>query len=159
MMKSAVFFTTMVMLSGCVALPANYQLAQQPSLDEFPDHEVVYVLNGKVDDLLQDIRELLSKQMLPSTVAIESPKTFILTTYIEEPKELKVQRVRRTAFRFALTEGVPSEKKNCSVVSVVSITKSRGMREEIWSIQSADLNFKSAQLPELKSFFEKRACK
>lgn len=151
-------FAAAIMLTGCAGVTVKLN-AQLPSIDEFPEQEVSFRINGNTDNVLRDIEDFLWQKGLPSIVTVRAPKTFIVTTYIQEPEEANARRVRRTAFRLALTAANPNDKTNCSTVSVVSITKSRGIREEVWSIQDTDMNFTSSKWPELKNLLEERACK
>lgn len=149
-------FVVVLALSGCAGDSMN---VRPPSVDDFPEQELPFRFAGDNDVALKEIQTFLWDRGLPSIVTVRASKTFVVTTYIEEPQKSDDRRLRRTAFRLGLTPGAPSALASCTTISVVSLTKSRGVREEIWSTQDADTTFVSSAWPELKALLEKKACK
>ena len=149
-------FVMALVLSGCASVARNVSL---PSVDDFPEQELPFRFDGDNNAALKEIHDFLWGRGLPSIVTVREPKTFVVTTYIEEPKKPDDRRLRRTAFRMGLTSSTPSALASCTTISVVSLTKSRGIREEIWSTQDADTTFVSSAWPELKALLDKKACK
>jgi hypothetical protein len=151
---SLVFF----MLSGC-AISSTSNRGAPPAIDDFPSEEISFRVVGDNNTVLREIQDHLAVRGLPSIETVRVPKTFIVTTYIEEPSTKQDRRVRRTAFRFGLAKISDIAAPVCTSVSVVTLTKSRGMREELWSVQDQDVTYVSSAWPDLRNLFEKRACK
>lgn len=143
-------------LSGCERLAVNVIL---PGIDEFPQQELPFRAAGDNDVVLRKIQDYLVSRGLPSVVTVRAPKTFVVTTYIQEPRKPEDRRLRRTAFRLALSQTKASTDVPCTSVAVVSLTKSRGIREEVWLVQDADTTYVSSGWPDLKALLEKEACK
>ena len=143
-------------LSGCVGLAVN---VAPPNIDEFSQLELPFRVAGANDAVLREIQDYLASHRLPSIVTIRAPKTFVVTTYIQEPLKAEDRRIRRTAFRLALSSVSPTGSPLCTSVAVVALTKSRGIREEVWSVQDLDTTFESSAWPELKAALQKRPCK
>lgn len=143
-------------LFGCGGLAVN---VAPPGVDEFPQQELPFRVAGDNDTVLRGIQDYLVSQGLPSIVTVRAPRTFVVTTYIEEPRMPADRRVRRSAFRLGLSQTGANSASPCTSVAVVSLTKSRGIHEELWSIQESDTTFVSSAWPELKALLEKRMCK
>lgn len=143
------------LLSGCANMALD---SAPPGVDEFPQQELSFRVAGDNDTVLRKIQDYLADRSLPSIVTVRSPKTFVVTTYIEEPRNPGDRRIRRTAYRLALSPS-QEEESSCMSVSVVALTKSRGIHEEVWSVQEGDESFVSSAWPDLKKALEKEVCK
>jgi hypothetical protein len=140
-------------LASCAGVSAP------PGIDEFPDQEISFRVAGNNDAVLRDLQDYLANRGLPSSVTLRTPKIFIITTYIEEPGLEQDRRTRRTAFRFGLSSASGSLEPACTSVSTVSLTKSRGKREELWSVQDQDVTYVSSAWPDIRELFKGKACK
>ena len=143
-------------LSGCAGIPIN---VAPPGIEEFPQGELPFRVVGDNEMVLQRIQDYLVSRGLPSVVTVRGRKTFVVTTYVEEPRRPEDRRLRRTAFRLALSQSWESSSALCTSVAVVSLTQSRGIREEAWSVQDTDTTFVSSIWPEMKALLEKKVCK
>ncbi len=148
------FYLLPVLVAGCVGLSVSD--LEPPRIEEFPNREVTYLITGTQESVRDQIVDLLSKRTLFSRVWIEALQTYVITAYIDEPKTPGARRVRKTAYRFAVSP--TSQTKVCAQLSVTWLIKSRGVREELWSIQEADVNYVPASWSEIKTLLEKQRC-
>lgn len=158
-MKMLILLSLAWILSGCSLNGIREHQFSAPDIDDFPPHELPFRVHGDHDYALRDIQDYLSSRGLPSVVTIRAPKTYVVTTYIIEPRQTDDRRIRMTAFRLALSEMTGSYPAPCTSVAISSLTKSRGIREEVWSVQESDATYISSAWPELKTQLEMRACK
>ena len=156
-MRVIIIFGIACVLFGCA--PMGMISASAPNVDEFPTQELPFRVAGDKEAVLMEIQDYLVIRGLPSEVTIRAPKIFIVTTYIIEPHRVEDRRIRMTAFRFTLTKIQTNNTSPCTSVAVVSITKSRGIHEEIWSIQDSDTKYVSSAYPEIRDLLIKKGCK
>ena len=140
-------------LASCTGVSAP------PGIDEFPDQEISFRVAGNNDSVLRSLQDYLANRGLPSSVTQRTPKIFVITAYIDEPSLEQDRRIRRTAFRFGLSSDSGSLESACTSVSAVWLTKSRGKREELWSVQDQDVTYASSAWPDIRELFKRRVCK
>ncbi len=143
-------------LFGCAGISRS---VAPPDVDAFPQEELSFQIAGDDGKVLRDIQDYLANRGWPAVVTVRAPKTFIVTTYVREPNKSSERRFRRTAFRLGLSQIRRTGTSPCTSVAVVSLTMSRGIHEELWSVQESDATFVSSAWPELKSLLEKEACR
>jgi hypothetical protein len=144
-------------LAGCEA-SMPHAVSNAPEVDEFPEEELPFRVGSTQETTVRAIQDHLVQRGLPSVVTLRAPKTFIVTTYFQEPKNEADRRVRRTAIRLAVAPLQPTGSSACTSVAVVTLTKSRGIHEELWSRQESDTAFTSNAWPEIKALLSKRLC-
>ena len=143
-----------LLVSGCASLSVSD--LEPPRVEEFPNREVAYRVAGTQDSVRDQLVQLLSKRTLFHRVEIRAPQTHVVTAYISEPDTHGARRVRKTAYRFSV--GPTSPPTACAPLSVTWLVKSRGIREELWSIQEADVSHVPASWNEIKTLFENQRC-
>lgn len=150
-----------ILIGGLLALilASCTMVSAPPGTDDFPDQEISFRVAGSDDAVLRYLQDYLANRNLPSSVTLRNPKIFVITTYIEESSLIQDRRIRRTAFRFGLTSMSGGAESACTFVSVTSLTKSRGKREELWSVQDGDLTYVSSDWRDISRLFKERACK
>ena len=153
------FTLTIASIFGGCAISPNPGGVTPPSVDDFPQQELSFRVRGDANKALQDVQDYLAVRGLPSTATVRSLKIFVVTTYLQEPTKPGDLRLRRTSFRVALTPIGPIDGKACTALSVVSLTKSRGVKEEVWSVQDSDITFASTAWPDLRKQIDSRSCK
>jgi hypothetical protein len=154
-MRAIIGLVLVSVLSGCATgIAFNYA---PPGVDEFPPQELPFRVAGDNDAVLRRIQDYIVSRGLPSVVTVRAPKTYVVTTYVEEPRKPEDRRFRRTAFRFALSPIQAAAP--CTSAAVVALTKSRGVREEIWAVQDSDTTYISSVWPDIKAFLEKEPCR
>jgi hypothetical protein len=144
-----------LILSGCETL--NGLDIGPPRLEDFPKAELSFRLQGPQNAVRQYMVEYLSNRSLPYVVEIRTPETYVITAWVEEPQGTLSRRVQKTAYRLGL--GSQTERVPCLPVSVVWLTKSRGVREETWSIQAADTKSPPPSWEQIKKMLTERRCK
>ncbi len=142
-------------LSGCFGAARNIP---GPPADQFAGQELKYSLAGTDEAALGSIQKYLARQDLPSELRPGPPRTYLVTSYIEEPSTTGARRVRRSAYRFGTGATAQAASGGCTDVVVASLTISRGIHEEAWSPQPADQSFESTAWPGLKEFLQRSAC-
>jgi hypothetical protein len=152
-------FACLVVLPACV----EYGGLPSPVVSDFSSAELTYRMLGDSSTVLTQIEDYLAHNRMPSTVAPPSvttgpPKTYVVTAYLEEPHASSDRRTRRTAFRFAISPNAGKQGRSCSYVSLSTLTQSRGIHEETWSVQRDDETFSSSFLPALQGTIEKQRC-
>ncbi len=157
-MKQLCALAFSLLLSGCSMTGPSSEVAP-PKVDEFPQHEVQFRVLDDVDAALRSVQEYLAMRGLASIATVRAPKIFVITTYVDEPSRETDRRVRRTAFRIALSPLPNQSGQNCTALAVSTLTKSRGIKEEIWSVQESDMTFESSAWPDLRKQIASKACK
>lgn len=147
-----------VLLVGCATMPSPSGVAP-PAVEEFPQQEFMFRISGAVDAALTSVQDYLTRRGLASNATVRGPKIFVITTYVIEPSQSSDRRHRRTAFRMALSPYPAQGGGSCTALAVAVLTKSRGVREETWSVQDSDLAFESSELFELRKQIASQACK
>lgn len=158
-MRYALSFILLLTAAGCAQMP-SFQGAP-PDADAFPNQELTYRVHGSVDATIQHIQDTLTRRNVRSTPPMKrSPSVFIISAYIYEPLTGAERRARRTAFRFTVI-GMPESLSSspCSTVAVASLTQSKGVFEEQWSIQESDKTFTSSAWPIMQQEFSTKECK
>jgi hypothetical protein len=152
-------FSAMVLV-GCTGvkyedIPLLVEI-ETPKIEDFPKAELTYHLIGSQNQARQYIVNYLSKNSHPHTIEIRTPETYVITAWISEPIRPMKRRYRETAYRFAVSQQEGSFA--CSPVSVAWITKSRGFREEIWTIQGGDKISPPPSWQDVKKIFDNKSC-
>ena len=129
-----------------------------PMMAEFPTGEMSFRVSGDVSAVLHTLNGYMSDNGMLSTIVLQPPQTFVVTSYLEEPSAPGARRVRRTAFRIKLSEDGGKGQPTCTYVSLSSLTKSRGVREETWTVAEADKNFELLFLPKLRELIKDHKC-
>lgn len=157
-MKYVCALALLVLLSGCAMMAPSSGVAP-PAVDEFPQQELQFRTTGDVDTALRSVQDYLAMRRLASNATVRAPKIFVVTTYVDEPRADTDRRVRRTAFRIALSPLAVQGGLSCTALAIASLTKSRGIREESWSVQESDATFESSAWPELRKQIASQSCK
>lgn len=144
-----------MVVAGCVIAG---HVEKTPTFEEFGDSQLSYRVRGAPKDVVAQVEDFLTKRYMPSIVLIRSPNTYVITSYFEEPHEESDRRLRETAFRIGISGPDSVSQSDCTTVLVSVLTKSRGIHEEVWSVQEADSRFRSTALPQIKEAFLKEAC-
>lgn len=144
-----------VVLAGCVI---SGPVEKSPSFEEFGDSQLNFRVQGAPNEILAQVQDFLTRKKMPSTVTVRAPNTYVITSYIEEPHKIFEKRVRKTSFRIGISGADPGNSSRCTTVLVSTLTKSRGIHEELWSIQEADAQFESSALPQIQDAFLKKTC-
>ena len=130
-----------------------------PPIDGFPQGEMSFRMLGDVSHALRDVSAFLAIERLPATIVSRPPRTLVVTSYVEEPSSAGARRIRRTAFRITLSDDSNRQQQpQCTYTSISSLTQSRGVREEAWTIQIADHAYEPALLLKLQALIEQHKC-
>lgn len=144
-----------VLVSACTVMNSPADLVP-PRPEDFPERELSFSVSGTQNSVRQSIIDLLSENSMFYQVEIRSPQTFIVTVYLSEPHVSNATRKRKTAYRFSISP--PSSGKQCVPLAVTWITRSQGMREELWSVLPEDVNYQPDSWQKVKTSIDRHRC-
>ena len=121
-----------------------------PKFEDFSAAEISETIDDSVD-VRQRLSEMLSQNSVRHKIEQRSPQLIVITAYVEEPRN--GNRVRKTAFRFII-----GPRERCRSISVTWLIKSRGIKEESWSIQPEDEVIQPQGLAPIKKLFQSFRC-
>ena len=144
-----------ILLGGC-ATSGTYAPEGAPDVNRFPAEGLDYEVSDSVNDNRMRAIQFLSKKRVRYRQEIIEPYTYVLTVFVPEPRSGSDRRVRRTAFKLALTEN--KQKPSCTNSSLTWIVESRGIREETWRVLKSDNEYTPSALEEITSLFTENNC-
>lgn len=144
------------MITGCATMSGISHGTDMPPIDEFPKRELSFRSRGTQTSVRESLVSELSRRGMLHSTEIRAPNTYVITTYAPEPREAGAKRLQKTAFRFSV--GQPAVGETCVPLGVTWLTKSRGVREEAWSVQPDDLTSRPAAWPAIQTQITANAC-
>jgi hypothetical protein len=157
-LKRCCFFVPLFLV-GCDTLSgggASSDYVETPSVEDFANKQISFKISGEQDSVADSIVAALSNRTVFHRTEVRSPDTYIITAYLPEPEATDARRVRRTAYRFQVDRS--SGNPPCTAVAVTWLTKSRGLREESWSIQASDASYTPGSWPDIQTLLAHNRC-
>lgn len=158
--RSSAFALGVLLLSsacGSFGYLNSVETLEPPEIEEFPNRQISYSIAGDQNTVRKLITAALSNRTVFHRVEIRDPAAFIITSYLPEPRAVGARRIRQTAYRFEVGES--SGNPVCTTVGITWLTKSNGIREEIWSVQSSDRTYVPSSWPDIQRAVIANRCK
>ena len=148
-----------ISVSGCILAPAlkeGQPDSMSPVIEDFERKELNYSVIGTQEDVLRSIRLTLGSYGIPGVVLVTSGRGYVTTAYLREPYTASATRIQKTAYRISVgptTAGSP-----CVDLGLTWLTRSRGSRDELWSVQKTDVDTTPYRLADVEAKIIRRRC-